>query len=63
MFLVGGETDREVLLDGERKKAVFREAHIGHPGLNLTRSNISRAYVWHHVNTEVKQLVRIHTTI
>ena len=48
---------REVVFDIQRKHQIFNEAHIGHPGRNITVSNITRAYVWRNVKEEVSQLI------
>ena len=57
LYNVKKGVEREVLLDAERKRAVFSEAHIGHPGRNATMANISKAYLWRNVKQEVSSLL------
>ena len=49
LYNVKKGVEREVLLDAERKRAVFSEAHIGHPVRNATMANISKAYLWRNI--------------
>ena len=48
----------EVLLDDERKRAVFEEIHTGHPKLNVCLVAIRLRFYWKSARDEVADLVR-----
>ena len=47
-----------MLIDEERKRAVFEEVHMGHPKLNACLEAIRLRFFWKSAREEVSGLVR-----